>query len=118
MMDNLYELYEHFQSYIKEFVLKIDDTICYVSYTPLGYDFIDSDLDFDEEYFERMMSNFDRFLESYIKDMFTCDAISQARIRKSRMVFRDTVELEYERTFEKQTKNKIMVTEKRLEMLY
>lgn len=115
-MESLYELHDHFQSYIKDFSLNVVSGQCSVSYTPLAYDFIDSDLDFDEEFYDKMMKNFDKFLESYIRDLIAKRTVAKAVIRKSKMLFRHESVLEYEKEFVR-SKNMCLITQKTIEQM-
>lgn len=99
-MDNLYELYEHFRSYIKDFSMKIENSTCSISHTPFAYDLIDNDLDFDEEYYDKMMRNFDTCLLVYVRDMLKSNSIKKVNIRKYKMLFRNESVLEYEKQLE------------------
>ena len=112
-MEKLNELYEHFRSYIKEFNLGISSSCCSIQYTPLAYDFIDCDLDFDEEYYERMIVNFDKFVEIYVREMLASNIVTQATIRKNKMIFRHETELDVEKTYSKIGENRFSLNEYR-----
>ena len=42
-----------------------------IEYTQLDYDEIDDDLDYDEEYYTKMMLEFNRWLQLYIQEALT-----------------------------------------------
>jgi hypothetical protein len=89
IMRDIHGLYDHFHEYIKEYKCKTDDSgILEVQYTPWEYDLLDADLDFDEEYYHGMMSEFDRFLDVYLKEWSCVGCSGEARLIKDRALFR------------------------------
>lgn len=76
----------------KEFIhrirtLNIDGDV-EIEYTPYLYDYIDDDLDFNEEYYSGLCASFQRWLETTALDMVKTREVKSVTIIQNRMVFR------------------------------
>jgi hypothetical protein len=81
---------ESFREYLKAVKYVNDNGYIQVEYTPIAYDYIDDDLDFDEDYYASMCKSFQTWLETTALDMIRQSEASQIRIVQNRMIFRDT----------------------------
>lgn len=81
---------ESFREYLKAVKYVNDHGCIEVEYTPIAYDYIDDDLDFNEDYYAGMCKSFQTWLETTALDMIRQFEASQIKIIQNRMVFRDT----------------------------
>lgn len=79
----------NFKEFIRNIrVSNIDDEV-EIEYTPLLYDYIDDDLDFNEEYYKGLCNTFQRWLEAAGSDMVKAKEARKVRIIHNRMIFRN-----------------------------
>jgi hypothetical protein len=88
-------LFASFALYLHDYhvVLSADEQKLNIYYTPLPYDLIDQDLDFNEEYFEILMNNFKNMLLVEAKD-YVRKTKTQVSIVKNKMATRDVLDLD------------------------
>lgn len=68
MVETIENILKNFQEYLYEHVIRRENGKQIISYTPLQYDLIDGELDYDEEYYMRLMKNLDNMLEETGKE--------------------------------------------------
>ena len=83
---------ESFRDYIRSIKVSTFDGEIEVEYTLLSYDYIDQDLDFDEEYYANMCQSFNRWLETTAADVIKENEAKKLKIVQNRMIFRNTDE--------------------------
>ena len=92
MTNRLDLVIDNFREYIRSIrVSNIDDEI-EVEYTLFAYDYIDDDLDFNEEYYAGLCNHFQRWLESTATDVVKQKEVRLVRLIQNRMLFRNTDE--------------------------
>ena len=78
----------NFKEFIRKItVLNVDGEI-EIEYTPYLYDYIDDDLDFNEEHYSSLCNSFQRWLETTAYDMVKMHEVRKVKITQNRMVFR------------------------------
>jgi len=85
-------LVDTFREFIKTVKINNSNHELCVEYTPYAYDYIDDDLDFNEEYYSNLCASFQKWLETTIRDMIRMKEIKQGVIIQNRMLFRNADE--------------------------
>lgn len=80
---------ENFKEYLRNIRVSNIDGEIEIEYTPYLYDYIDDDLDFNEEYYQGLCDSFQRWLESVALDMLKESEAKRIKIIHNRMVFRN-----------------------------
>ena len=90
----IWGMFTNFKEYIKDYKIKVnnEDAFLYIEYLPFAYDLIDADLDFNEEYYQKLWDYFERMLTYHIENAIKSYEISKAEINHKQMIFRDTFE--------------------------
>lgn len=104
-------LLNNFGEYLhKSKVYRSNGTI-YIEYTPLLYDYIDDDLDFDEMYYKNMCIEFGRWLSTVCKEILRDKGadINIIVVTENRMLFRNKEEHVVTTRYLLQDQNKIKI---------
>lgn len=89
MQSRLDLVIENFKEYMRSIrVSTIGDEI-EVEYTLLAYDYIDDDLDFDEEYYQGLCGSFQKWLEATALDMVREYEVRKVTLVRNHMLFRN-----------------------------
>jgi hypothetical protein len=78
------------REYMRHLRVSVINNDIEVEYTMMSYDYIDADLDFDEEYYSGICSSFKRWLEASARDMVLNNEAQKITLIQNHMVFRDT----------------------------
>lgn len=78
-----------FREYLRSIRLSTVGDKLEFEYTVTAYDYIDDDLDFDEEYYSNMCMTFQKWLEATALDMIRSNEIGTVEITQNKMVFSD-----------------------------
>lgn len=93
-------LYDHFSDFIHSFEMTMANNGEFlIKYCPWTYDLLDHDLDFDEFAYMAMMSEFDRFVDTYSKELAEADPAIWVSVIKSEMVFRHKPRQVFDRVY-------------------
>lgn len=111
MESNLKTIFENFKEYMETWSITYnsEEKKYKVEYTPLLYDLIDDDLDFDEEYYNRLIENIDRMLEVTIKDMLRDENSEIVEISRNTLLSRSERKFEYKKCYMCETNGLIKV---------
>ena len=90
---------ENFKEYLRNLRVACIDGEIEVEYTPYLYDYIDDDLDFNEEYYSGLCTAFQKWLQSTAIDMIKANEASKIKIIRNRMVFRNEDHFEQTLTY-------------------
>lgn len=95
-MDLVRSIIEGFSEYLCNIDISENQFVKSIKYTPLLYDYIDDDLDFDEAYYSNhLISNFERMLDFEIMNLFKLDPnLQEFKVEKGKMIFRDKFEID------------------------
>jgi hypothetical protein len=88
-LNTLSALRESFQEFIENFSITrfANDTAFLIDFTVLSYDFIDDDLDFNEEYYNNLVAHFRKWLHVVCKQLVKDYKLSIICV-ENKMIFR------------------------------
>lgn len=89
MQTRLDTVIDNFREYLRSIKISTLSDKVEVDYTPLAYDYIDKDLDFDEAYYSGLCNSFQKWLETTAIDMIReCECL-EVQITRNHMLFRN-----------------------------
>lgn len=80
---------ENFREFLKSIKYDRNGDQLDIEYTPMSYDYIDDDLDFDEEYYTGLCNSFQKWMETVAVDMVRFREAGSVKVTRNRMLFRD-----------------------------
>lgn len=96
---SLYELFDSITDYVDNYCISYDGLNIHINVTFLSYDLIDKNLDFDEEYYVRLLSNIMEMLQYECKQiMHTCETetikvVQSLKLMKSYTILQSKIKM-------------------------